>query len=135
MSTRTPTNGSTRVRQPAKSASAPARAEDLGYEPVRLTKRTGKPVDRLPVFYVDDVEYSMPARVEFGDAVKLQNAMNLQPTELQKAFVLVSTLCGEEAFRAMENDASMTDADFEAVLKILSDHALGQLERFAARGN
>lgn len=113
-----PRTGSAAKSRPGKPASA---------APVQLKKRSAT-VAREPLFAIDDVEYTMPAVVEFGDALRLGAVLRLQVDENAKGMTLVRNLCGDKALEALLGDATMTRAEWMRIVGILTDKVFGPAE-------
>lgn len=122
MSTRTPTSGAVRSR-PSASTRTPA--------PLQLRKRPTalEDPDRIPLFSVDDTEYSMPKVVYRGDSIKWRTALSGVKDDDVKGVLLMRYLCGDKAADALLNEADLTKGDWEHLKKRMTEHAFGPKEQ------
>lgn len=82
--------------------------------------------DRLPLFEIDGVEYTVPAVVPTGHSLKLMlntSGMN----EGQRGAYLIEALVGNAGLNALLN-ADLSDADWHRLITTLSKHVFGRLE-------
>lgn len=83
--------------------------------------------DRLPVFYLNGVEYSIPRRINMS--VGLRFIRNRSKFGADVAITkLMEEMLGEEAYDALLGYDGVTDRDFEVITEILSKAAMGKLE-------
>jgi hypothetical protein len=128
MSTRTPTSGAVRTRT-TKAIGAPA--------PIQLRKRPSAwdEPDRIALFTIDDTEYSMPAVIHQGDAMKWAGALNTIKDDDVKAITLLRYMCGNEAADALLNEAALTKGEWQHLKDRMTLHAFGPAERTESEGN
>lgn len=90
------------------------------------------PVEQEPIFSIDDVTYSMPSTVSAAVAVKFLDVNRNQGGEAAVSWLMEEVL-GTEAYKALMACKTLKPADLKAVMKIVTDKALGVLEE--ASGN
>jgi len=88
-------------------------------------------VERVPLFYIDDVEYSMPAKIPGNVALKYLRKIRTDGVEVAGAWLLEEVI-GTEAYEALMNYDGLTIEQLNQVIAIVERHALGSVE---ARGN
>jgi len=124
---------SARTAAGARRASAPARSV-APFAPLVFAKRDEKqPADRIVLFEVDGVEYTVPAVIPTGDALRHLAIVNQMPSEAMRGMYLLQNLVGSAGFDALLGQAEMTDGDWHKLIDILSEHCFGRLE--GASGN
>lgn len=125
---------STRLNGAATSAAAPART--------RRAKAPAKPraalsfttlddkqlkEQRIPLFEVDGVEYTMPAVVPMAYAISILAVVRQQQDAIGRGLYLVRELAGAEALTALL--VSDVDEDsWAALIDTMWPHCFGQLE-------
>lgn len=117
-------------RTARKTTPAPAPAvdaEDDGPQVVRLTSRKNKTDKRIPLFSIDDVEYSIPARPRMNISLQF---MHLTREEGDTAAMdyLLEKLLGEDGYKALREYDDLEPQDFAKITAIASEVALGALE-------
>lgn len=119
-------NAGSRTRSRRPAAGKPV-AADAPFAPMSFTKRDQKAKqDRVVLFEVDGVEYTVPAVVPTGDALKhLINTSGL--SEARRGAYLVQVLAGIDALNALL-DADLSDAEWHTLITTVSEHAFGRLE-------
>ncbi len=115
MSASKPTTARTKTAKPKSTA------------PVQLKKRQNE-APREPLFSIDEVEYTMPTVVPLGDSLALARVLRVQPDEDSKGIELVRYLCGQEALTALLADSTMTRAEWDTIIAILTEKAFGPAE-------
>lgn len=98
-----------------------------------FAKRDKTQADRIPLFEIDGVEYTVPAVVPTGDALAHLAVTRGMADESMRGMYLLRELAGPEAMTALLGEAEMTDGDWHKLLTILSEHCFGRLE--GASGN
>lgn len=129
MSTRPATGAAARTRT--------ARAPRTSTAPIQLRKRptAWADPDRLPLFTIDDVEYSMPRVVHQGDVMKWTPVLNAIVDDDAKAIMLLRLLCGNEAANALLDEAELTKGEWRNLKEKMRLHAFGPTEREDTEGN
>lgn len=84
--------------------------------------------DRIPLFEIDGVEYTIPAVIAAGDALMHLAMVGRFQNEAQRGMYLVGQLAGNDALAALLAEAEMDVGDWQKLIKILSEHTFGQLE-------
>jgi hypothetical protein len=120
-------SGARAARTPAARKAAAGAGRVAPFAPMSFAKREDAEVDRIPLFEVDGVEYTVPAVVPTGTALAL--LLNTQGlSEARRGAVLIEALAGNAALNALLGQAEMTDADWHKLITIVSEHAFGRLE-------
>jgi hypothetical protein len=91
---------------------------------------TSKPLDDgvEPLFSIDDVIYYIPKKIMAGVALDALDVM-AERGELAGATVLFKRIVGEDAWKALKACKGIDDAGLAALLKIVTDKAMGQLDK------
>lgn len=108
-------------RRPSVPAAPVVDFEDDG--PVRIATSTETIETRVPLFYIDDVEYTMldpvPARLSMAFL------HDLKMTYFEVALArLVDRVMGDEAVEALSKCKEMTSEDLEKIIGRVQAHAL-----------
>lgn len=111
-------------------APAPAPLEEPsanGFEVLRLSSNPKRAEERVPLFYIDDVEYSVAKRP--GVNVGLQ-FMHLYRTEGEQSAVdyLLGKLLGDDGYRALREYDDLTAEQFQQICEIATKLTLGAME-------
>lgn len=115
-----------RPARPKPPQSAPGAAED-GPEVLRLTTSKDSSEKRVPVFYIDDVEYTIPARPRMNIALQfMHNSRELGDSQAMD--YLLGKLLGEDGYRALREYDDLTPEQFAQITEIASRLTLGALE-------
>ncbi len=100
------------------------------FTPVRLTSTVPavdpKTTGRIPLFYVDDTEYSIPVEVPGNLALQAVDMTAKQGEPTATAWVMEQVL-GEEGYAALLK-APMTKAEAGAIQKVIRDLVFGEPE-------
>ena len=101
---------------------------------VRLTTSAEPaPVEKVPLFYIDDVEYDMPARIGPNVGLKALRMARTHGADVAEAWLLEEVL-GTEGYEALMNFDDLTGTQLEQIMGIVRDHVLGQEEQRAGNG-
>lgn len=122
-------NTRTTRTSPAKRAAAkrPVPIGAGGFEPIRLTSAPAVDEDRVPLFYIDDAEYSIPRTI--AKSVSLEYLrLARQHGEGIAAQRLLERLLGAEGYEALEQSDTVTDAQIEDICALAVRLAFGDAE-------
>lgn len=86
-----------------------------------------QPVETVPVFEIDDVVYSMPARVPGSIALQLIERM-AEEGELVAVIWAFRKVLGDEAYEALRDCDDVEPEQMTEILDGVSDRILGVLE-------
>lgn len=101
---------------------------------VRLTTTTEpKPVEMVPLFYIDDVEYCIPAALPANLALKYLRKIRKEGPDIAADWLFEEVL-SEDAYEALANHNFDDDAQFWQLFQVIEQRALGQMERQAGNG-
>jgi hypothetical protein len=99
------------------------------FEPVRIKSGTGEKIAEVPLFYIDDVEYTIPERIPAALTVRLIDQLADGQDE---AHVISRTIrddiLGRDAMKALRNSPDVTNEQVEQILDIVGDMLVGALE-------
>lgn len=125
---------STTTRQPArKKAATRQTAPAAAFEPIHIVADEDVPDERVPLFYIGDVEYTVPASVPVGMALEYLRVAREAGAEVG-AGALLSRALGEEAYLALEKSRGLTDEQLNQIIGIVLDLALGRSEKEGKAG-
>ncbi|MCX4750897.1 hypothetical protein OG455_41185 [Kitasatospora sp. NBC_01287] len=123
-----------RAKAPAKRPSrtapdptpTPAAGGAVAFEPPRLTSSTA-PAERVPLFYIDDREYSVTLKPGVNVGLKY---LHLSRTigEAQAMDYLLEKLLGAEGYQALMDYDDLTQEQFQGICEIASRLTVGALE-------
>lgn len=87
--------------------------------------------DRVPLFWIDDTEYTIPKNVDMVIALRYLDTVAEKGTEVA-VVGLFKELVGEEAWQALLAFKGMDPAELNGLLDAVTEHAMGAIE--AAKG-
>lgn len=97
-------------------------------EPLRLSTRSGDvPAGRVPLFYIDDVEYTIPDRVSANVALKYMRMVRVSGVDAASAWLLEEVL-GDDAYTALMNYDGLTVTHLEQIGRAINDLVMGATE-------
>ncbi|MFJ9771239.1 hypothetical protein ACIRVF_08340 [Kitasatospora sp. NPDC101157] len=94
---------------------------------LRLTTTPQVDEQRVPLFYIDDVEYTIPARPRMNVALQYMHVAKDQGDAVAADFLL-SSLLGEEGYRALREYDQLTPEQFQHITDIATRQTMGALE-------
>lgn len=110
----------------------PAPAAPAAPEVLRFTSTTGEVEQREPLFYIDDVEYTIP--VDPSPTIGLEalhilsaNGGGVIAQAMADDYVMTEML-GEDGYAALRGCKTVTSGELAQVIRIVSQKALGALE-------
>jgi hypothetical protein len=95
-------------------------------EPVRIVTADG-PVETEPLFYIDDVEYTIPVEISAGFALRYLEIAADEGENAAELYLLKGVL-GEDGFAALRDAQMVTFAQFQQISTIIMERTLGTLE-------
>lgn len=99
-----------------------------GPDVIRMTSRKTKgPVERAVLFSIDGTDYTIPAHPQPNLALKVLDVVRRQGENVGTAFML-TTLVGEDGYRALMDFDDLEADDLKAVLKAATKTVFGALE-------
>lgn len=128
MAARVTATKKTPAKRPARPQPTPAiePASD-SFEVLRLTTSSKANEERVPVFYIDDVEYTIPARPRMNIALQFMHLAREQG-DSQAMDYLLGKLLGEEGYRALREYDDLLPEQFTQITEIATKLTLGALE-------
>ncbi|MGA5820806.1 hypothetical protein ACPC54_23435 [Kitasatospora sp. NPDC094028] len=114
------------ARRPAP-APVPSVSAGPEFEVLRLTTTPQVAERRVPLFYIDDTEYTIPARPRMNIALQYMHLAKDQGDAVAADFLLGSLL-GEEGYRALREYDQLTAEQFQQITTVASRLTLGALE-------
>lgn len=83
---------------------------------ISLRSDPDREIKRVPLFEIDDTEYSIPVKVEVNDALEYLHIGRTQGQEAQIDFML-GLLLGEEGYAALRAFRGLTEQNLMDVIK------------------
>jgi len=123
MPPRTTTKGKTRPR-----AVAAVRDGDTPNVARLSTTAAPAPVEKVPLFFIDDVEYGMPKKIRPNVSLKYLRMIREQGADVAGAWLLEEVI-GTEAYEALMNYNALEEEHLNRVMQIVEKHVLGQAEQ------
>jgi hypothetical protein len=120
---------STSKRTSNSAPARPASEEPVGnggFEPPRLTS-SSEPVERVPLFYIDDVEYSIAAQPGVNIALRYLRQFRTQG-ETVAIGDLLERLLGADGYQALMDYDALKMEQFQQICGIAVQLTLGALE-------
>ncbi|MFE2407126.1 hypothetical protein ACFXDE_02145 [Kitasatospora sp. NPDC059408] len=106
---------------------APLAPAEPGFEVLRLTTAPRADEKRVPLFYIDDVEYTIPARPRMNVALQYMHLAKDQGDAVAADYLLGSLL-GEDGYRALREYDQLTPEQFQQITAIATRQTMGALE-------
>ena len=116
-----------RRKGPERTADRMRRRRSGPIEPVVIDSSNVKVVDRIHVFTIDDVDYTMDGAPSPALALRMLEMIELKGEEAAMSYAMHEVL-GDEAFDALKNCDAITTEQFEAIMEIVGDHVMGALD-------
>lgn len=130
---KTPAKRPSRPRVPAPVAEPEPEASPLDpgaggeFEVLRLTRHTDRTEERVPLFYIDDVEYTVLKRPNANVGLKMLELLRTQGEPAAQAYVL-SKLLGPDGYAALLDYDDLEPEHYAHICKVAARLALGSLE-------
>jgi hypothetical protein len=86
------------------------------------------PVEMVPLFWIDDVEYGMPKKIRPNVSLKYLRMIRQQGQDVAGAWLLEEVI-GAEAYEALMNYDALEEEHLNKVMAIVEQHVLGQAEQ------
>lgn len=128
-----------RTRQAAaarkRAAAKPTAVSDplADFEPIHIPADDDVEEERVPLFYLGDVEYTIPREIPPGAALQYLRQARESGHELATPPLLIRVL-GEDAYMALEQSKAVREDQLERIVKLIVDLALGQKEKKEGKG-
>jgi hypothetical protein len=110
-----------------KTPSAAVHSGGGGIEVLRLTSASSEPVDTVPLFEIDGVEYSVPRKPRANIALKYLATLEARGPEIASVYLMRAVL-GDEGYAALSNCDSLTEAHLEWLIETLHGLVMGTTE-------
>lgn len=112
---------------PPKKKPVPTPADPLAPEPVRLDSTTVLDESRVTLFTIDETEYTVPRRPRPNLALRFMWESKTVGED-EAGMNLLIALVGDEGFQALMNYEPLTTEEFEKIMAIATELAMGALE-------
>jgi hypothetical protein len=128
--------GPTRITRPAGAPRHPVGSRPATPAPpaevLRLTSEPTEPEVREALFYIDDVEYTIPVDPSPGIAAEamaiLADGQGSLVAQAMAEHYIMNELLGKEGWAALRHCPSLKKGDLQRVMTICRDKAMGALE-------
>lgn len=121
--TRQATTRGTVARRPVSTLAA----ADPEFEPIRIPANDEIEEQRVPIFYIGDTEYTVPASIPAGVALEYLRVSAAVGPDAASGVILTRVL-GEEAYTALEQARGLTGDQLMQIVQLVVDQAMGALE-------
>lgn len=102
--------------------------QKASYEPVRIsTKDKVEEIERVPLFYIDDDEYTIPKKFAPNVGIQYLRDLNEDGRDFAVARLMKAAL-GSEAFDALADCESITKEQMEKINGMIIELALGAVD-------
>jgi hypothetical protein len=113
---------------PRTTTGAPKTTDATGFTPIRITAKKTKTKDPgVPLFYLGDVEYRVPAKPPSSAVLEFVR-LSREEGEMVAAQRVLERLLGPEAYKAVEQSDDLEPEDLEQILRALIQHLAGPPE-------
>lgn len=115
-------------RAPSKAGvvERPVVLEDTEFEPLRF-ESSEEEVERVTLFYLDDVPYDVPLRFSPGLGLRVIRT-GRREGDAAAMVELLEEVIGEEAYVALMNHKGLTQANLRDLMEAVQKLALGALD-------
>lgn len=117
-----------RVPRPSAPSDIPA-----GFTAPRVATTRETPVERVVLFYLDDVPYSVPALVPANMIVAILNDAREYSEPVVIARMMARLLGGDQALRDLEQAEGLEDKQLEDILSVLRKMSMTATKRFTGK--
>lgn len=106
----------------------PKRKPADAFEPIRINSEDAQEeVKRVPLFYIDDEEYTIPER--FGASIGLRYLRNINVDGRDYAIAqLLEEVLGADGFEALSNCDTLTQDQINKINEYIVELALGAVD-------
>ncbi len=109
-----------------RAAAKPTSTEEaLAFEPIRIASNDDIEVQRVPLFYIGDDEYTIPKSIPPGVALQFLREARDHGRDIATAPLLTRVL-GEDAYEALEQSKALTEEQMEWIVDKVLDLALSR---------
>lgn len=95
-------------------------------KPVQLGAKKNVKAKRIPIFTLNDVEYTIPE--ELSPRVFLKFMWDKRSGSEFADMELLITVLGEEAYKALMNYEDLTKEEWDQITEIIKEYAAGSVE-------
>jgi hypothetical protein len=121
----------TATKRPAprpKPPSVPAPDEPTaGPRVLRLKSGRAEPIEREPIFYIDDVEYTIPVRMRANEALECLHVFRTRGDEVATDFLL-EKLLGKDGYQALLAYDGLEPEHLQQIIEIATERMMGATE-------
>jgi hypothetical protein len=96
-------------------------------------KSSGKKQDRVTLFTIDDVEYTVPAKPGVNVTLKFLNEMRKSNNEMFAAMALLETMLGAKAYNDLLEYDELQDEQLSAILEQVVALAMDRVDDTAGK--
>lgn len=97
------------------------------FEVLRLTRSADRAEERVPLFYIDDVEYTVAKRPNVNVGLQMMHLFRTQGEAAAQDYVL-EKMIGSEGYAALREYDDLTPQQFKHIAQVVVKLALGSLE-------
>lgn len=109
-----------------RAAAKPTSTEQaLAFEPIRIASNDDIAVERVPLFYIGDDEYTIPKSISPGVALQFLREAREHGRDIATAPLLTRVL-GEDAYKALEQSEALEEEQMEWIVDKVLDLALSR---------
>jgi hypothetical protein len=109
-----------------RAAAKPTNTEEaLDFEPIRIASNDAIEVERVPLFYIGDDEYTIPKSISPGVALQFLREAREHGRDIATAPLLTRVL-GEDAYKALEQSEALEEEQMEWIVDKVLDLALSR---------
>ena len=101
-------------------------SQSNGFEPIEIVN-SDEEVERVDVFSIDGVMYSMPKEVNAAIALRAVEIIRREGDMAVVPFMFAETV-GRDGYEALKNCTSLKAGQLKQVVRIISDSVLGAVE-------
>lgn len=103
-----------------------------GNQAIRIDSSAVQEIKRVPLFYLDDVEYTVPEKARPNILIKYLNNVKEEGVDTAIA-IAMHDLLGPEAMKALEESEAVTDDHMFDIMNVVEDILMKSMEKQAGK--
>lgn len=109
-------------------AQTPVQIGGEGRQPVRVDSSSVEEIKRVPLFFIDDIEYTIPEKARPNILIKYLNNVKAGGVDTAIA-IAMHDLLGSDAMEALEASEAVTEEHMFQIMDIVEDILMKSMEK------
>lgn len=102
------------------------------FEPIHIDTTEAEEVKRVPFFYIDDEEYTIPEEVPASIVMRYFRDVDEKGPEVAVARAMIE-LIGEDAMDALAESPSVTDEQTKQIMAVVEELLMGAMKKASGK--